>query len=329
MHHSYKDAYTIHVFNDGDLTNYLTSRKHVWGFWMPWINSAGDTIYNDELEKKLRTVLKLKKRKTVLKGNPLLKSLVKDIVDNNMQALYKLSAYSYRNEIEELKDDFELISYEEVYGRGRYIWNEPKTFKVVLKNDKMLPNIYLNFMASKTGNTIYTRDSLKAEYAEKLSRIQSIDFIKDYLNSNSQAKLDIYYFNSQGINVYNIDGINKNPKEWAKHDNYVKGLDWYKTSNIEPSFDIDKAIKTSEQLHCGCNFRFDRAFVEQSIFFEINDRDNNSSIWFLLPDGKVLLYLMQGTKVLDYSYLEFGNLSGLQYPCALFAKDGNRISTQK
>ena len=71
-----------------------------------------------------------------------------------MPTLYKYSAYSYKPEIDELKTDFEIISFEEVYGRGRYIWDEPKTMKVVLKTQSMLNNINLAFLASKQGNTV-------------------------------------------------------------------------------------------------------------------------------------------------------------------------------
>lgn len=192
----------------------------------------------------------------------------------------------------------------------------------------MLSNVHMNFIASKTGKTIYSRDSLKTDYQEILSRIQSIKFVKDFLVRNPQSQLDIYYFNNKGVNDYNIDSYNKNPKEWARHDDYVKSLDWYKTSDIKPTFDLDKAIATSQQLHCGCNFKFDQHFAEQSIFFEIHDEEGNSSIWFLMPDNNILLYLMQGTKALNYSYTEFGNLAGLQYPCTLFNTDGRIIGVK-
>lgn len=328
MHLSYREQYDIQVFTDGISSSRLESRKFVWGYWMPWINSKGDTIYNSNIEIKLRGLLKQKRGKEILEGNPLLKTLVNSIVDFYMPTLYELSAYTYLKEINELEDDFELVSFEEIYGRGRYIWDEPKAFKIILKNDKMLSNVYLNFIASKTGETIYSRDSLKKEYQEILSRIQSIEFIKDFLINNPQSQLAIYYFNNKGVNEYNIDSYNKNPEEWARHDAYVKSLDWYKTSNIEPTFDLDEAKATSQKLYCGCNFRFNRDFAEQSIFFEIHDEDGNSSIWFLMPDDNVLLYLMQGKKVLNYSYSEFGTLSGMQYPCALFTNDGRIIGVK-
>ena len=161
----------------------------------------------------------------------------------------------------------------------------------------------------------------------KESRKRKI-FITDYLSRNPKSKLDIYYFNNKVINEYNIESFNKNPREWAKHDKYVESLNWYAKSNIHPSFGIDKAIKTSMQNDCGCNYRFDRSFIGNAIFFEITDDNESNSIWFLLPNGKILLYLMQGSKVLNYNYKEFGASAGLQYPCVVFDNQGG-ILTKK
>jgi hypothetical protein len=326
MHNSYRYQFQINVYANGNLTDQISSRKKVWGYYYPWTNSKSDTLYNYEIENKVNKLLSLKsKAKAPISGNKLLEYLVKNIVDNNMQALYKLSAYSYLNEINELKSHFEIVSFEEVYGRGRYIWNEPKTMKIQLKNQSMFQNVNLCFLASKQGNTIYTRDSLKKEYKTITDRIQSIEFIKNHLNQNPKSKLDIYYFNNNGINDYNIESVNKNPSEWVKHDKWLEGLKWDSLHNIKLSFDVNESIKTSERVNCGCNYRFERSYIERAIFFEIHDSNHNSSIWFLLPDNKVLLYLMQGDKVLNFSHSEFGKLAGLQYPCVLFDKSGQRI----
>jgi hypothetical protein len=235
---------------------------------------------------------------TALKRSKLLKYLVNKIVDNNMQSLYKLSAYSYQKEIEELKTDFDIISFEEVYGRGRYIWDEPKTMRVVLKNQLMLNNVSLIFLDSKQGNTIYSRDSIKKDYKQIIKRIQSISFITDYLKTNPNSKLDIYYFNNKGINKYNIESVNKNPTDWKKHDVFLESIKRYDTLAIKPSYANEEAIGVSKQVYCGCNFRFDRSYIEKAIFFEIEDDNKNNSIWFLLPDDKVLLYRKQPSKYL-------------------------------
>ena len=135
-----------------------------------------------------------------------------------------------------------------------------------------------------------------------------------------------FFFNNSGINKYNVHGVNTNAEEWARHDKTVEGLRRYERNGIAPGFDLKKAIKTSKQLYCGCNYRFDQTYIEQAIFFEIIDDERNNSVWFLLPDNRVLLYLMQGTKVLSFDYSAFGDFTGVQYPCALFDIAGLRLN---
>ena len=105
----------------------------------------------------------------------------------------------------------------------------------------------------------------------------------------------------------------------------MENLNLDSINNISPDFNDHESIKISRQVHCGCNYRFDRSYLEKAIFFEIIDEDRNRSIWFLLPDDKVLLYLMHGDKVLNYSYKDFGGSNGLQYPCRLFDAEGSII----
>ncbi|MDT0622024.1 hypothetical protein [Croceitalea vernalis] len=324
MHQRYRDEYQIRIFENNLLVNEITSRKSIGGFKIPWTNSlTGVKNYNFEIEE---IILDSRKKPKPLKGNRLQKYLTNKIIDYNITKLYELSAYTYNKEIKELEAEFDIKYFGEVYGRGRYIWDEPQTFKIKLHNNEMLANINLVFMASKQGKSIYSRDSIISNYKNPLKRVQNISFITGYLNENPESTLDIYFFNNKTINEYNIDGVNKSPEDWEKQDNYVKSLEWYKTADIKPSFDIEKAIKTSEKNNCGCNYRFDREFIEQAIFFEIRNKNNDSSVWFLLPDDTVLLYLMQGQKVLEYDYKAFGNeYAGVQWPCKRFELNGKLI----
>ena len=330
MHHAYNQEYVIQFYYNGLISTQIKSRKYAWGYQMPWVTLQNDTIYNPNIEILLKPYTDNNKIAKPLKGKKLLKYLTNELINDKAYSLYGLSAYSYLQEIEELKTDFTIISHEEVYGRGRYIWNEPKTMKITLKNDIMLPNVYLQFLASAVGTTIYSRDSIKRDYKEIVNRIQSISFIVDFLKQNSGTKLDIYYFNNNTINEYNIDGVNKNPTEWKKQDDYIESFKWYERHNIKPSFDIDKAIKTSEKNHCGCNYRFDYDFIKKAIFFELsNNETKENSVWFLLPDNRVLLYIMEGNKVLNYDYELFGESKGLQYPCVLFTLNGEIIEKKR
>lgn len=328
---TYRSEYIISVYNKNEITNIFTSRRRTTGYYFPYGDQSNRLVYNYKVDKQLNKLFNRKiKIDEPLKGNDLLKYIVNQIVDNNMRELYKLSGYSYEKEISELSTDFKIISSEEVYGRGRYIWDEPKTIKITLKNKYMLPNVYLQFLDSKYGESLYSRDSIKKDYKEIVSRVQAIPFITDYLQQDSSAKLDIYYFNNSGINKYNIDGVNKNPSEWKKQDDYIESLKWYEKNNIKPSFDLDKAIKTSERNNCGCNYRFDSDFVKKSIFIEITSNRNASSIWFLLPDNTMLLYHIESyhladAKVLDMKLDKLGNSIQLPFACLRFDKNGNLI----
>jgi len=328
---TYRYEYVISLYNKNDIINIFTTRKYTSGYYFPYKDLSGRVVYNYKIDKQLNKLFKRKiKIDEPLKGNDLLKYIVNQIIGNNMRELYKLSAYSYEKEISELSTDFKIISSEEVYGRGRYIWDEPKTIKITLKNKYMLPNVYLQFLDSKYGETLYSRDSIKKGYKEIVSRIQAIPFITDYLQQDSSARLDIYYFNNSGINMYNIDGVNKNPTEWKKQDDYIESLKWYEKNNIKPSFDIDEAIKTSERNYCGCNYRFESDFIGKAIFFEITSNRNASSIWFLLPDNTVLLYHVESYQLDDATVLNlkldrFGKSIQLPFACLRFAKKGNLI----
>jgi len=331
---TYRGEFIISLYNENNVTNIFTSSRRTSGYYFPYKNLSDRVVYNYKIDKQLNDIFKRKiKIEEPLKGNDLLKYILNQVVDKNVRELYKLSAYSYENEISDLSTDFEIISSEEVYGRGRYIWDEPKTIKITLKNEQMLPNVYMQFLASKSGETLYSRDSIKKDYKDILSRIQSITFITDYLKLDSSAQLDIYYFNNSGINKYNIDGVNKNPSEWQKQDDYIESLKWYETSDIKPSFDIDKAIKTSERNYCGCNYRFESNFIKEAIFFEITSDRNPSSIWFLLPDETVLLYHLEtyhleDAKVIDKRISQYSTDMKLPWACLRFDKKGELITKE-
>lgn len=329
MHRSYREEYIIQVYVGGRSSNEIKSRKYAWGYELPWTDSAGRVLYSYDIESSLAAIMSpnAKKQKPLQRG-ALLRFLVNHIIEERMQTVYKLSAYSYQAAIKELKPEFKVLSFEEVRARGRYIWDEPKVLKIVLKNDAMLRNVSLVFMASARGKVLYSRDSIKHDCKQLISRIQSVDFIASYLRENSGTSLDAYYFDNKTINEYNIKIINKNSAEWERHDKYVESLEWGKLHGIALDFDVNEAINTSKRVHCGCNYRYDRKYVEQFAFFEIVDEHHNSSVWFLLPNGNVLLYIMEGDKVLNYPRSEFSQKQegGILFPCTMFNKDGVRLT---
>ena len=326
MHNFYKNEYVINFYKNSNLTNQLKSRKYVWGYKFPWSDNKGKLYFDYEIDKIIEKIFNEQSKITApKKGKDLLKYLVNKIIDNNAQHLYKLSPFTYENEINELKKDFEVISFEQIYAYGRYIGLEKnKVIKTTLHNEKMLPNVNLQFLAS-VDKSIYSKDTLIASYETIINRIQNINFIKNYLSKNSDSKIDVYFFNNKPINNYNIESINKNPTDWKKQDEYIESLKWYEKNNIKPSFNLKEAIKTSERNHCGCNFRFEKNFIEKGVFFEFFDEEDNSTIWILLPDNTVLLYIMDNEKALDLKLTEFEESYGIKFPCKLFNSDGIEI----
>jgi hypothetical protein len=328
MHQRYRDEYVIKVFENGTLTNTFTSRKSLPETKKtPWTDSNNLKNYNQDLDKLFFEIIGKKKQfQKSMKAKDLTEYLVTKIIDFHKPTLYELSAYEYFEELNELKSDFEILNIGEVYGRGRYIWNEPKTYYARLTNNLMMPQVNIMFLATKEGKSIYSRDSIKSDYKDIINRVQKVKFLMNYISQNQSEKLDIYYFNNKPINDYNIDNFNKNLEQWIKHDKFLESIKKYEDIETKPTYANEDAIRVNKQLYCGCNFRFEKDFAQKAIFIELKNQDNKAnSVWYLFPDNTVLLYIMEGEKVLEHNYTDFGKSSGLQYPCVLFDLKGNII----
>lgn len=222
IHQRYRDEYVIKVFENGTLKNTFTSRKSLPNSKkIPWTDSNDLKNFNQKIDKLLFEIIGYKKQyQQMMEDNELTKYLVTKIIDYYKPTLYELSAYDYLEELNELKSDFEILNIGEVYGRGRYIWNEPKTYYARLTNNLMMPQVNIMFLATKEGKTIYSRDSIKSDFKDIINRVQKVEFLMNYITQNQSVKLDIYYFNNKPINDYNIDNFNKNPEHWIKHDKF-------------------------------------------------------------------------------------------------------------
>jgi len=66
--------------------------------------------------------------------------------------------------------------------------------------------------------------------------------------------------------------------------------------------------------------------LEQAIVFELENENNDKSLWLLFPDDIILLFRMDGEKVLDYPYTQFNENKGNLYPCMRFNKNGEIIN---
>ncbi len=177
-----------------------------------------------------------------------------------------MSALDYNEEFNELQSDFDILNTGEVYQLGRYIWDEPKTYFARLKNDLMLPRINIMFLASKKGNSIYSRDSIKAEYREIIGRVQQIEFLVDHIRKDPSVNLDIYYFNNNPVNEYNIDNFNKNAGEWSKHDIYLESINRYER-NVQAVFCGYQGNKHFETIILWLQLQVWKEFCRKSNFY--------------------------------------------------------------
>lgn len=66
--------------------------------------------------------------------------------------------------------------------------------------------------------------------------------------------------------------------------------------------------------------------LEGAITFELINENNDTSLWLLLPNDFILLFRMDGGKVLNYPYTQFGENKGDLYPCLRFDKSGEIVN---
>ncbi|MFL9843009.1 SMI1/KNR4 family protein [Flavobacterium rhizosphaerae] len=311
-----KKQFIIKFFSRGRLTYSGTTTLSRTGYNLPWLDMvSGTENYNPKLEPLFATLMGDKI--SVVEGKELTASLAERIIKNNALKLYELGAKKYKTEIDELATDFTIE-------KAELNRKKEKEYIIKLHNSSMLPNMYINFFATENNHTLYTRDSLKENYKTIVERVKAIDFISDYLNSNPKTRLYIKYYNGSAISTYDINRVNTNQKLWKAHDKYAEKQMEYLRKNPRSSEYVLFNINYSEEKNCGCNLRLDEGTIKKAITFEIvNDDNEGYSLWFLLPDNRVLLYLMDGEKTLNYTYKTWGNnYPGLQTPCKIFNLKG-------
>lgn len=274
---------------------------------MPWI-LHGRLSYNPSLPRFFAALLpaadkSMNRRRFELEGE-LPRQLSEEICDNLKNELDSLSAVAVMNELADLAPVFRINGAREHGYFGRYISSPLQVYKVSLQNERMHPQLSLQYMVSRNDGRLYPRDSLLREWKSAVDRVQDIPFLREFLDGNSARRLDLYYFDNSGMNPYLKDGFNKNPEEWARYDKAP-----------DPRF---------IGLYCGCNFRLPDAYLDEALFFELIDEENNASIWIVLPDNTPVLYHFSGPQVYRYSSADMGtNGGGVQYACKKFNPDGS------
>lgn len=280
-------------------------------FIIPWtFEHSKKKSFNVNISKSLFEIFKdsVLLDRNISDKDRLIEILLKSyVIDKINYGLKKISYKQFSKEIDELKKEFQILSIEEEGGASRYFDFGHQKFKIELKNSFMKDNVYLQCFLYNFNGKLYSRDSILKEYNDIINRVQSIEFISNYLSKNPNSRLDIYYFNNNGISENTIDGFNGSPKGWKEYDK-------------------DKSEGKEEYLNlrCGCNFRLDNEYLKGSIVFDLEDKDKFHSTWILLPDNTPVLYILDSDSIFNYSRkdLEIDK----RKPCKKFDRKGKIIN---
>lgn len=284
-------------------------------FIIPWIFEYSEKkSFNMNISKSLFEIFEdsVLLEKNIYNKNRLIDILVEDeVLDKITEGLKKISYKQFSEQIDQLKKQFEILNIEEKRGSSRYYNSEHQMFNIELKNSIMKKNVFLEFFVYNINGKLYPMDSILNNYQEIIGRIQSVDFLMDYISENPESRINIYYFDNSGINKDVIERFNGSPKGWKKYDN-------------------DKSEKKDEYLNlrCGCNFRLDNEYLKGSIVFDLEDKDKLNSTWILLPDNTPVLYILDSDSIFNYSRkdLGFDQEHSFIYPCKKFDRKGKIIN---
>lgn len=300
--------FSIAVFEKGIKTLEVNANENPFG--MPWTINERES-YNPQIPSIISNILPKNKSFNKSRFNAfeaLPKSLANQIYNDECDSeMKKLAALEFADELNELKSDFRILESEEYGYRGRYVGDTPQVFRVTLQNELMPGNMFMQYFVTRQGNTLYSRDSLLADYQDLVNRIKSVNFLMDFISEDTSRTIDLFYFDNKGVNEHVIERFNTNPEEWEKYDKY-------------------KTNSKFEHLYCGCNYRLASDYLQNSILFELTDEFGNSSIWFLLPDNTPVLHFFEGNKAYKYTYEDYGTEGvSVQYACMKFDQNGNMI----
>lgn len=330
IHRPYCYNYSIKFYAQSQLIAHYNSQKAAhYKYYFPYINQEKKAVYNFQIDNLLAKTFRHQSFSPLKKGKKIIQYLVTKIIDANMDTVYQLYPYTYQKEIKALETDFRLVSFEGVYQRSKFFGYTANTIKVVLQSKEMLPNVYLNFMASTTKKRMYQTNTLQKSYQGIVSRLQNIGFLRDYLLKDTTARLDIYYFDNKAINDYVINEVNGNPEQWERYDDRKKRSKLSTTDSVKKA-NQESLLAIYKKMECGCDYRWDKEFIEKAVVFTITDANNSILAWLLLPDNTLFLYRVDSrtiatTLVINQPLTNFSPDATSPSPCLLLDKNGKLI----
>jgi hypothetical protein len=319
-------SFNLQCYYRGDTARSVNASENYLG--LPW--QVGNRLsYNPSISRAIVALLPEDRSGNLprLKGAPLLPLLARQVYEDKISPeLPGLAVLEYTGYTNELKKDFTVLGAAEASLDWLEFKHDPQTFRFTLQHPSLHPGIQLLFYSIRTGHSLYPPDSLRQAYPLLRDRIQHVKFLMDYLDGNPNRKINLFFFNHLAISRRHIADFNQDSAHWKLHDAWVKDMAVYQISKVKPDFDIAESIETSKRVECGCNFRLNNDWLQQSILFEVRDEYGNSSTWLLLPDNTPVLWHFQGESVYKYSYKDLGtNGRSVQYPCRKLDAEGNLV----
>lgn len=292
LHSTRRSKLTIELKYDQRTTILSASRNYL---GLPWVINDGQTLYNQGISKIINELIPgnkgfNKKRLEPKEQEYILAGIVRKLYDNYCEReVKKLAHHNYKEEINELRAQFEISGLKEERS-GTNNWDGEDRLFMYAKSVTENRNICLGINLTYEGETLYTRDSVlkKAEYYQQL--VNEIPFLLEYLDEDPERRIEIAFDNGFSLSE-------KVKKYQAGHNS------WYEGACL---------IGASEE------------FLNNSVAFILRNESGEGSNWLITPDLDVILVYYQHSTVYRYNDEDLG-LEGpsIRYACKHFDLNGN------
>jgi len=275
------------------VTTTLSASKNYLG--LPWVLNGEQKLYNQDISKIIDKLIPQnrgfnKKRLQPKTREQILEGIIRKLYDNYCEReVKKLAHYNYQEEVDELREYFEISGLKEER-TGTNNWDGEDRLFIYARYPTESRNICFGINLTYEEETLYTRDSVleKADYYYRL--VNEIPFLLTYLDENPERRIEISFDN----------GFSLSPKVKK----YQSGQNsWYKGSCLTGAKD---------------------EFLNKCVAFILRNEKGEGSNWLITPNLDVILIYYQHPTVYRYSDEDLGLMGpSIRYACKHFDMNGN------
>ena len=292
LHSTGRSKFIVELKYDQRTTILSASRNYL---GLPWVLNNDQTLYNQGISKVINQLIPKnkgfnKKRLVPKEQKYILDGIIRKLYDNYCgREVKKLAYHNYKEEIDELRTQFEISGLKEERS-GTNNWDGEDRLFMYAKSITESRNICLGINLTYEGETLYTRDSVlkKAEYYQQL--VNEIPFLLEYLDEDPERRIEIAFDNGFSLSE-------KVKKYQAGHNSWYEGA---------------------------CLIGANEEFLNNSVAFILRNESGERSNWLITPNLDVILIYYQHVNVYRYSDEDLG-LKGpsIRYACKHFDLNGN------